>query len=789
MDNRQNDVKVSIVMPVYNTAPYLRQCLDSVLAQTLEEFELICVDDGSTDGSVEILEEYAANDKRIKILQQKNQYAGVARNNGLKIARGEYIIFLDSDDVFSDVLLEHTYNAGVEKEADIVFLDILRFDHKANQPITGLMKHHLLPEKDVFSAKDIPDTIFSIVPQNTFSSIYRREFINEHNLQFQALPNSNDVYFTLYARALAERITIVDEQLVYYRSDRAGSLQSTQKDSAPLFFLQAFYALYTDLVKDGLFEPLKKGFQSRFLDTLLYNLNSVKTTKARLAILQAFDEEPYCNLPFNEEPEADKSDKMLVKYFKEVMAARNWYHKNLRINQLGEELKNNKTAPPLEEQGIVTVSVIIPVYNTEEYLREALDSIVDQTLKDIEIICINDGSTDGSAEILEEYAKKDNRISIITQENKGLSCSRNAGMMKAKGKYIYFMDSDDILETTALEELIPIMEEKNLDVMCFDGESFAENPELLTPYYQTAYRRSKAYDDVYEGAEYIKMLGKKGEYSYVVWLQIYKTSFLRDNDLYCIPGILHEDTAFTFSASLNAKRVSHTNKAYFHRRLRGNSIMTNDTKFENVYGRYVCYWDMLKIYYAKLPNLSEDAAHYAMHTIYVQLANAQDEYEKLSVEDSGSELGMTDDLYVFRRIVVNSANANKFKKLSDNKNITIRKLRERNKNLKEKLNRQKDRSAQLKEKLNAQKGRSKELKGKLNNQKEKNKELKEKLNNAKSSGANNKELEKYKKENEALRKKLKAARAENKKIKNSRAYKLGRIIMYIPHRIKRLFKK
>ncbi len=780
MGNNQNDVKVSIVMPVYNTAPYLRQCIDSVLAQTLKEFELICVDDGSTDGSVEILGEYATRDNRIQILKQQNQYAGVARNNGFKIARGEYVIFLDSDDVFSDVLLEHTYNAGVEKNADIVLLDFLRFDNNTKEPVKYPASHLIKQDKEVFSRDDIPDTIFSVATRNTFTGLYRREFINENNIRFQEISNSNDVYFSLYARALAKRITIVDEQLVYYRRGREGSLQATKKDAEPLCFLQAFLALYNDLIKDNLYEELKTSFQHDINDDIIYHLNSAKATETRIAILKALDEEPYCNLPVNERPKGSDEDKA-VKRYKKVKAAREWYHKNLRINQLGEELKNNKTAPPIEEQGTVTVSVVIPVYNTEEYLREALDSIVNQTLRDIEIICVNDGSTDDSAEILDEYAKKDSRISIITQENKGLSCARNAGIMKARGKYIYFMDSDDILETTALEELIPVMEEKDLDVMFFDGESFAEDPELITAYYQTAYRRSRAYNDVYEGAELLKLFRSEHKYNPVVWLQVYKTSFLRENDIYFIPGILHEDNAFTYSTFLNAKRVSHTNKAYFHRRLRGNSIKTKAADFANVYGYYKCFWNMLETYAKFSSNFTDEISRHALNSTIPVLNNAQYQYEAL--ESSGSELGMIDDLSIFKKLVCEGAKLNEYKERLNN-------CREKRDTLKEKLNNQKEKNTALKEKLENNKQKSSTFKEKLDKQKAKDKKLNEKLESSKQKNEKlQAKLDAYKQENQTLKKKLKNEKKKNRRIQNSTSYKIGRMITYIPRKIKKLFKK
>ena len=120
------------------------------------------------------------------------------------------------------------------------------------------------------------------------------------------------------------------------------------------------------------------------------------------------------------------------------------------------------------------VSIIIPVYNVESYLAECLDSACNQTLKNIEIICINDGSTDNSLNILQEYEKRDNRISIISQDNRGASRARNIGIQHAKGKYIYFLDSDDYLAHDALEMLVNTMETGNLELLLFNANVFGE---------------------------------------------------------------------------------------------------------------------------------------------------------------------------------------------------------------------------------------------------------------------------------------------------------------------------
>jgi len=121
--------KISVIIPIYNSEKYLKKCLDSVIKQTLKDIEIICIDDGSTDNSKEILREYAKKDKRIVILEQKNKYAGIARNNGIKIAKGEYIHFLDSDDwLRSKNAYKYLYKQMVKKNVDVIFFQFAKVD-------------------------------------------------------------------------------------------------------------------------------------------------------------------------------------------------------------------------------------------------------------------------------------------------------------------------------------------------------------------------------------------------------------------------------------------------------------------------------------------------------------------------------------------------------------------------------------------------------------------------------------------------------------------------------------
>ena len=213
-------------------------------------------------------------------------------------------------------------------------------------------------------------------------------------------------------------------------------------------------------------------------------------------------------------------------------------------------------------------SVIIPVFNVESYLRDCLDSVLNQTCADWEAICVNDGSTDNSAEILTEYALKDGRINIITQSNGGLSAARNAGMRAAKGNYILFLDSDDWLEENTLQTLAENLDGE--DMLCFSGRRFFEETEEFRPADQLmsqAYPTGMAY--------YNDNALQSRDFAFVcVVLRVYKRSFLIDNNLWFKEGIFHEDNLFTPLACFYSGKVKVINECLYDYRVRSNSITT-----------------------------------------------------------------------------------------------------------------------------------------------------------------------------------------------------------------------
>lgn len=222
------------------------------------------------------------------------------------------------------------------------------------------------------------------------------------------------------------------------------------------------------------------------------------------------------------------------------------------------------------------LSVIVPVYNVEPYLSEALDSVINQTYKDMEIICVNDGSTDNSPSILNEYAKKDSRIKIINQENQGLSEARNVGMRASVGSYIYFFDSDDILAPHAMEKSIKLLEKYDADASEFTLKDFKHDEHVDTSL--ISYTPQPV--DVMECQEGENPIEVFGYWPVSACLRVYKRSFLIDNNLEFKKGLrTQEDVLFNYiSKACMKKFVRDSNVGYYYRDARPGSIMNTDYK-------------------------------------------------------------------------------------------------------------------------------------------------------------------------------------------------------------------
>lgn len=254
---------VSIIIPVYNSSKYLKQCIDSLLNQKYEDIELICVDDGSTDDSLSILREYELKDSRVHILQKKNEGKGAAaaRNLGLDHSNGEYVIFLDSDDFFSSEMIMEMVDRADSTDSDMVLCRAERFDDrtgKRERDYEGI-NFGLLPKQEIFSYTDCPETIFQIADWIVWNKLFRRSMIVDNQLRFESIPISDDQYIPALALVVARRISVVDKVFVHYRVNTGVSQVDKQAKHPEAAYL-ATYSVVKRMKELGVYNAVKRSY-------------------------------------------------------------------------------------------------------------------------------------------------------------------------------------------------------------------------------------------------------------------------------------------------------------------------------------------------------------------------------------------------------------------------------------------------------------------------------------------------------------------------------------------------
>lgn len=270
-------VSISVIIPVYNAEKYLEQCVRSVLDQTQQDIEVICVDDGSTDDSLELLNRLAKEDQRLTVLTQANRGAGAARNNGLRHAQGEYLSFLDADDFFEPQMLESALRKAREDQAEIIVFGSDFYNEKLDifTPCTYSLRESFFPQHRPFSAEEIPKDIFKSIVGWAWDKLFLSSFVRENELLFQEQRTSNDLFFVFCAFVRSKRITTLPKVLAHQRR-HAGQTLSVTREKSWMCFYYALLALRDQLKKWGLYDRFEGDFINYALHFSLWNLNTIK---------------------------------------------------------------------------------------------------------------------------------------------------------------------------------------------------------------------------------------------------------------------------------------------------------------------------------------------------------------------------------------------------------------------------------------------------------------------------------------------------------------------------------
>ena len=274
--------KVSIILPIYNEEVYLEQCLNSICNQTLRDIEIICVDDGSTDHSLDILKEYAQKDSRIRVFRQENQFAGVARNNGMRYANGQYLLFLDSDDFFELDMIEKLYNRAEKDNLDIVLCRYNFFDNAEGKIVEKdfTYDNSFLCEKDVFEGTDLKHSaIFQLTNGWAWDKLFRAEFVREQRYHFSEFRSSEDGFFVYMLFAKAKKIGYLDERLIHQRINNKVSLSNTL-DKNWINGFRMLNLIKEEMERCGIYSLYQSSFFTFVLSFVKWYMGAMNTTEA-----------------------------------------------------------------------------------------------------------------------------------------------------------------------------------------------------------------------------------------------------------------------------------------------------------------------------------------------------------------------------------------------------------------------------------------------------------------------------------------------------------------------------
>lgn len=518
---------VSIIVPVYNTESFLNECLESLVNQTYKNVEIICVNDGSTDKSEEILDYYEyMYSARVNVYHKENGGLSSARNYGLSKAHGDLIMFVDSDDILVSTTIEKSVEQFKKnKELELYIFGIKQFSKE------GVFQD-IVNTNAWFERRMQPNGLQIMTFDRALNSnihvcnkVFKKELIGD--IRFIPGLLYEDVYFMW--RIFLKATTVYYEPDIGYLY-RVHSNSIMEKSYANKDFTRALHHLYN---WHKLFEYFK-------------SIRQVSLVGDKLSVL--LDSLGKRTLELSNDYEED----VVYEYIK--------MYRSMLVSAIEQEIK-------------IVVSVIVPVYNSEKYLNECLDSLVNQTLGNIEIICVDDASTDSSPQILDEYASKYSNVRVFHKCKEGVAAARNFGIKAARGETIAFVDSDDYVDSTLFEKAYSKYIESNVDLLIYGAKPFKNKDEQTEQNVEDFINWLKC---PYKGSMYFDFEKAKASVQ-CVWNKLYSVDLLKNNVNFK-NGLLHEDISFVWLCYFSVNTVYYLDEQLYFYRIHANSVMDETLK-------------------------------------------------------------------------------------------------------------------------------------------------------------------------------------------------------------------
>ena len=505
---------ISIIVPIYNVENYLRQCLDSIQNQTYKKFECIMVNDGSTDSSQQIAEEYLT-DNRFKLINQSNKGLSGARNTGISHIREEstFVAFVDSDDYIYPDFLE-TLIEYIEDDVDVIegMIENFHDEIKVDRVCHDFEKQTLMTKDDKLGKFALNELRVSVFPK-----LFRKSLLTE--------------------------------------------------DFFPEGWIFEDLAVIPELVShSGKWIKLPKVIYAYRIRP-----NSITTKEFSEEKLDVFNIFEKYDLFFKDESDITKLLVEKLKYLHLNYHDIEFVPENNQYKQLYKQEKQKLLSKIADYESKALISIIVPIYNVEKYLRQCLDSVLNQTYQNFECLLINDGSPDNSAGICKEYVDKDARFHYFEKENGGLASARNLGIKYSKGKYITFIDSDDWVDLDYLEVLHSKIKEYNTDFVISSYKKFDMDEDC---FYLHIWDQDY-YEKIWTSQELLSQLPNLENYdgSYTVsWGKLFKRS-LFDEILFNEQRKFGEDFECSFKLYLSMTSCLYIHKALYNYRLHSESML------------------------------------------------------------------------------------------------------------------------------------------------------------------------------------------------------------------------
>lgn len=440
----QNLPLISIIVPTYNSSMYIGKCLHSIVMQTYSNLEIIVINNNSTDKTRDICLEFASKDKRIIVVDENKRGVANARNMGLDIMHGEYFFFLDSDDYIKNNCIEVLYNALTANKTRIALSNF--FYDLNDKSITYYDESKVIDGRDFL--KDALCRKFNLNP--CWGILYERDTYG--SLRFENYRLCEDELYVVKQMAITDKVSFVADTLLVYRDNKTSSITAGKSE----VFLDGMKAQEQILEFIAREIPNYRQYAiCNYITLALFIYFRLRDAKCAKSITNPIVNEikKYRrDVIKTSEASLNTREVCLLSYFGFDFTYRvfNLYRILQRANN-EIILEDNTDSVKMDS---ILISVIVPVYNCEKYLGNCIKSITNQKHNKLEIIIVDDGSTDASRKICDDWKKKDSRIRVIHQENSGLSAARNAGIKASTGDYIAFVDSDDYVHPEFLSTLL-----------------------------------------------------------------------------------------------------------------------------------------------------------------------------------------------------------------------------------------------------------------------------------------------------------------------------------------------